>query len=329
MITNCKLGRRIERARARLSEVQGKPRRERVPHDLQSCTSYGPAAWSAGGFVDGPEAFAAARAKALKSPRRPINDSAPSDGLDVFAATSGPGHRTGWRWMRSLQMGGGVKPELSGAETDERLTGDCKHKGGARKVFYATRRGTRMLNMSDFCDRSRTDAWDFSAFVRTYAAYLDDRLEYRMQAKHGGAAHQGRPLREQLYASPGNRFNYDDFIMRDDEATNAEADKAMALVARETPTSEMTLEQLLAKAQLLLAPHCLLLPVAMVVVVLALEKKLLVVVLGGALVEAGGVGGHQASRGEGIRAVVVGDGEAIGVGRQLRLLPTIEMPMRP
>lgn len=94
MITNCKLGRRIERARARLSEVQGKPRRERVPHDLQSCTSYGPAAWSAGGFVDGPEAFAAARAKALKSPRSPINDSALSDGLDVFAATSGPGHRT-------------------------------------------------------------------------------------------------------------------------------------------------------------------------------------------------------------------------------------------
>uniref|UniRef100_A0A0D3G7V7 ENTH domain-containing protein n=1 Tax=Oryza barthii TaxID=65489 RepID=A0A0D3G7V7_9ORYZ len=67
-----------------------------------------------------------------------------------------------------------------------------------QEVFYATRRGTRMLNMSDFCDRSRTDAWDFSAFVRTYAAYLDDRLEYRMQAKHGGAARQGRPLREQL-----------------------------------------------------------------------------------------------------------------------------------
>uniref|UniRef100_A0A0E0L2R6 ENTH domain-containing protein n=1 Tax=Oryza punctata TaxID=4537 RepID=A0A0E0L2R6_ORYPU len=121
-----------------------------------------------------------------------------------------------------------------------------------QEVFYATRRGTRMLNMSDFCDRSRTDAWDFSAFVRTYAAYLDDRLEYRMQAKHGGvggAARQGRPLREQLYASPGNRFNYDDFIMRDDEAANAEADKAVALVAKETPTSEMTLEQLLAKAQ--------------------------------------------------------------------------------
>uniref|UniRef100_A0A0E0EPW5 Uncharacterized protein n=1 Tax=Oryza meridionalis TaxID=40149 RepID=A0A0E0EPW5_9ORYZ len=107
------------------------------------------------------------------------------------------------------------------------------------------------------------------------------------------------------------------------EATNAKADKAMELVARETPTSEMTLEQLL------LAPHCLLLPVATMVVVLALEKKLLVVLLGEALAEAGGVGGHEASRGEGIRAIVVGDGEAIGVGRQLRLPPTTEMPMRP
>ncbi|KAF0926972.1 hypothetical protein E2562_028554 [Oryza meyeriana var. granulata] len=122
-----------------------------------------------------------------------------------------------------------------------------------QEVFYATRRGTRMLNMSDFCDRSRTDAWDFSAFVRTYAAYLDDRLEYRMQAKHGGvggAGRRGRPLREELYASPGNRFSYDDFSARDEEnTTNGEADKAVALVVRETPTSEMTLEQLLAKAQ--------------------------------------------------------------------------------
>ena len=36
-------------------------------------------------------------------------------------------------------MGGGVKPELSGAETDERLTGDCKHKSGARKVVHGER----------------------------------------------------------------------------------------------------------------------------------------------------------------------------------------------
>uniref|UniRef100_A0A0E0B485 Uncharacterized protein n=1 Tax=Oryza glumipatula TaxID=40148 RepID=A0A0E0B485_9ORYZ len=104
--------------------------------------------------------------------------------------------------------------------------------------------------MSDFCDRSRTDAWDFPhSSAPTPPTSTTGSSTGCMPST--GAAHQGRPLREQLYASPGNRFNYDDFIMRDDEATNAEADKAMALVARETTTSEMTLEQLLAKAQLL------------------------------------------------------------------------------
>jgi hypothetical protein len=198
--------------------------------------------------------------KKLRNPRVP-SLSPPSSFFSLLAAPSlspAAGGDGGERWRR----GHGA----AACERRRRGSGGGRHwsgdGGGARaelyrlvadgdQVFYATRRGTRMLNMSDFCDRSRTDAWDFSAFVRTYAAYLDDRLEYRMQGKHGGAARQGRPLREQLYASSGNRFNYDDFIMRDDEATNTEADKAMALVARETPTSEMTLEQLLAKAQLL------------------------------------------------------------------------------
>ncbi|WOK96552.1 clathrin assembly protein [Canna indica] len=52
-----------------------------------------------------------------------------------------------------------------------------------QEIFFATRRGTRMLNMSDFRDTSRSDAWDFSAFVRTYALYLDERLDYRMHGR--------------------------------------------------------------------------------------------------------------------------------------------------
>ncbi|KAL6610251.1 hypothetical protein ACP70R_040220 [Stipagrostis hirtigluma subsp. patula] len=119
-----------------------------------------------------------------------------------------------------------------------------------QELFYATRRGTRLLNMADFCDRSRSDAWDFSAFVRTYAAYLDDRLEYRVQARQGGGAVRGgRPLRDEMYMSPGNRFTASDLDGKHDDAPDAaEADKALALVTRETPTSEMTVEQLLAKA---------------------------------------------------------------------------------
>uniref|UniRef100_A0A7N0UGJ2 ENTH domain-containing protein n=1 Tax=Kalanchoe fedtschenkoi TaxID=63787 RepID=A0A7N0UGJ2_KALFE len=53
------------------------------------------------------------------------------------------------------------------------------------EIFFATRRGTRLLNMSDFRDKSPSGSWDYSAFVRTFALYLDERLEYRMQGRRG------------------------------------------------------------------------------------------------------------------------------------------------
>ena len=108
-----------------------------------------------------------------------------------------------------------------------------------------------MLNMSDFCGRaSDDDAWDFSAFVRTYAAYLDDRLEHRIQARQGGP-NRCKLLRDELYMSPGDRLSREgvDGSKREDAAADADAAKAEAIVPRETPTSEMTLEQLLAKVQ--------------------------------------------------------------------------------
>lgn len=45
------------------------------------------------------------------------------------------------------------------------------------EILYATRRGARLLNMSDFRDEAHSSSWDHSAFVRTYAMYLDQRLE--------------------------------------------------------------------------------------------------------------------------------------------------------
>lgn len=53
------------------------------------------------------------------------------------------------------------------------------------EIFFATRRGTRLLNMSDFRDTSQSESWDYSAFVRTYAMYLDELLEFRMQGRRG------------------------------------------------------------------------------------------------------------------------------------------------
>ncbi|KAI4318480.1 hypothetical protein MLD38_032178 [Melastoma candidum] len=54
-----------------------------------------------------------------------------------------------------------------------------------QEIFFATRGGTRLLNLSDFRDSSRSNPWDYSAFVRTYALYLDGGLEYRMRGRRG------------------------------------------------------------------------------------------------------------------------------------------------
>ncbi|OVA18875.1 AP180 N-terminal homology (ANTH) domain [Macleaya cordata] len=62
------------------------------------------------------------------------------------------------------------------------LEGDPAYE---QEIFFATRRGTRLLNMSDFRDkRSNSGAWDFSAFVRMYALYLDEQLEFRMHGRN-------------------------------------------------------------------------------------------------------------------------------------------------
>ncbi|KAL2231453.1 putative clathrin assembly protein At4g02650 [Sesamum indicum] len=61
-----------------------------------------------------------------------------------------------------------------------------------REIFSAKRHGTRFLNMSHFQDSSgKLDAWDYSAFVRNYALYLDEKLEFRMEGRgqNGGSAY--------------------------------------------------------------------------------------------------------------------------------------------
>uniref|UniRef100_A0A1J3EQE3 Putative clathrin assembly protein n=1 Tax=Noccaea caerulescens TaxID=107243 RepID=A0A1J3EQE3_NOCCA len=62
------------------------------------------------------------------------------------------------------------------------------------EILYATRRGTRILNMSDFRDEAHSSSWDHSAFVRTYASYLDQRLElalFERKGRNGGGGGGG------------------------------------------------------------------------------------------------------------------------------------------
>lgn len=47
-----------------------------------------------------------------------------------------------------------------------------------REVLHAMKRGDKILNLSSFRDESSsTSPWDFTSFVRTFALYLDERLE--------------------------------------------------------------------------------------------------------------------------------------------------------
>ncbi|PIN09572.1 Clathrin assembly protein AP180 [Handroanthus impetiginosus] len=95
-----------------------------------------------------------------------------------------------------------------------------------QEIFLTTRRGTRLLNMSDFRDTSgRSNAWDYSAFVRTYALYLDEQLEFRMQGRRGKRSGYGYQV--------------------EDEEGGGVAHNAMVL--RATPPREMKIDRLFSR----------------------------------------------------------------------------------
>ncbi|XP_062175924.1 putative clathrin assembly protein At1g03050 [Alnus glutinosa] len=94
-----------------------------------------------------------------------------------------------------------------------------------QEIFFSTRRGTRLLNMSDFRDSSQSNSWDYSSFVRTYALYLDERLEFRMQSRRGKRSVFG--------------FEEDD----DQEANNLQGGP------RATPVREMRTEHVFSRMQ--------------------------------------------------------------------------------
>ncbi|GLT25340.1 hypothetical protein SLA2020_004740 [Shorea laevis] len=62
------------------------------------------------------------------------------------------------------------------------------------EIMYATKKGTRLLDMSGFRDEAHSSSWDHSAFVCTYAMYLDQRLElmhFERKSSGGGGSNRG------------------------------------------------------------------------------------------------------------------------------------------
>nr|GMC85668.1 clathrin coat assembly protein AP180-like [Ipomoea batatas]GME00810.1 clathrin coat assembly protein AP180-like [Ipomoea batatas]GME02042.1 clathrin coat assembly protein AP180-like [Ipomoea batatas] len=52
-----------------------------------------------------------------------------------------------------------------------------------REVLHAMKRGAKILNLASFRDDSNSSPWDFTAFVRTFALYLDERLDCFLTGK--------------------------------------------------------------------------------------------------------------------------------------------------
>ncbi|KAG5242807.1 clathrin assembly protein [Salix suchowensis] len=52
------------------------------------------------------------------------------------------------------------------------------HPSFEEEILYATRRGIRVLNMSGFRDEAHSNSWDHTGFVRFYAMYLDEKVEF-------------------------------------------------------------------------------------------------------------------------------------------------------
>jgi len=74
------------------------------------------------------------------------------------------------------------------------------HPAFEEEIVHATRRGTRILNMSDFRDEAHSSSWDHAGFVRLYALYLDEKVEfvaYRRKLRGGVESEAFREEREE------------------------------------------------------------------------------------------------------------------------------------
>ncbi|KAG6385173.1 hypothetical protein SASPL_154001 [Salvia splendens] len=66
-----------------------------------------------------------------------------------------------------------------------------------REVFHAMKRGAKILNLASFRDESSSSSpWDFTSFVRTFALYLDERLECFITGKLQRRRHVNGSVKE-------------------------------------------------------------------------------------------------------------------------------------
>ncbi|KAJ4708230.1 Epsin N-terminal domain-containing protein / clathrin assembly protein-related [Melia azedarach] len=116
------------------------------------------------------------------------------------------------------------------------------------EIVYATRRGMRVLNMSDFRDEAHSNSWDHGGFVRFYAMYLDEKVEFAVYEKkiRGG---------ERKFEERDDRFR-DDFDSGMGTRSRSYGDVSESVRREErkdaTPMREMRPERVLGRLNQLL-----------------------------------------------------------------------------
>ncbi|KAJ0248190.1 clathrin assembly protein [Hirschfeldia incana] len=122
------------------------------------------------------------------------------------------------------------------------------------EILHSTsrRRGTRMLNMSDFRDEAHSSSWDHSAFVRTYACYLDQKLELALFERKSGSSssHHSNGIRDDFRSPPQRSYDYDNRGVS--RRTRSYGDVSEMRGGRDekkaaTPLPEMTTERIFGK----------------------------------------------------------------------------------
>ncbi|KAK8668845.1 hypothetical protein V6N13_106291 [Hibiscus sabdariffa] len=107
-----------------------------------------------------------------------------------------------------------------------------------QELLFSTRRGTRILNLSDFRDASRNHSWDFSAFVRSYAFYLEERLEYKIQGRRGEKPNQTTILAQDEEQEQEQEQEQEE-EEEEEEESNDNENSAKALRFRDMETEQL------------------------------------------------------------------------------------------
>ncbi|XP_008242801.1 PREDICTED: putative clathrin assembly protein At2g25430 [Prunus mume] len=116
------------------------------------------------------------------------------------------------------------------------------HPSFEEEIVYATRRGMRVLNLSDFRDEAHSNAWDHARFLRFYAMYLDEKVEFEVYERKSGGTDGGRLDQERDYREERKEFDYGNDVS--DQSLEREQKRE---TKSSTPIREMRPERVLGR----------------------------------------------------------------------------------